>query len=126
MFIPEQVRLNADTLASNGSSSMSAVCAGSLALQAAGLQLRDGLTAGVAIGLISALPPVETARAGGASSVSGDSSSNSSSGSSSSPPAGESDWFNDDSERQQELLVDIQVGHAAAAAGHSPKSACVL
>ena len=49
---PFSLRLNADTLASAGSSSMAAVCGGSLALWDAGVPLK-GLVAGVAVGLLS-------------------------------------------------------------------------
>ena len=46
------VRVNADTLASNGSSAMAAICGGSLAMADAGVPVRD-FVAGVSIGLVS-------------------------------------------------------------------------
>ena len=49
---PYTVRINADVLESNGSSSMASVCAGSMALMDAGVTLRKPV-AGVAMGLIS-------------------------------------------------------------------------
>lgn len=52
--LPEQhpvIRLVSEILESNGSSSMASVCAGSLALKAAGIDIRD-LVAGVAMGLM--------------------------------------------------------------------------
>ncbi|KAG5682433.1 hypothetical protein PVAND_011786 [Polypedilum vanderplanki] len=49
---PFTIRLNAEVLESNGSSSMATVCAGSLALLDAGIPL-SSLASGVAIGLIS-------------------------------------------------------------------------
>lgn len=49
---PFPLRLNADTLASNGSSSLAAVCGGSLALADAGVPLRS-LVAGVSVGLMT-------------------------------------------------------------------------
>ena len=49
---PYTVRINADVLESNGSSSMASVCSGSLALMDAGVPLRKSV-AGVAMGLIS-------------------------------------------------------------------------
>ncbi|CAD7698524.1 unnamed protein product [Ostreobium quekettii] len=49
---PFPVRLTAETLSSNGSSSMAAVCAGSLALKNAGVPIKS-LVAGVSIGLIT-------------------------------------------------------------------------
>ena len=49
---PYTVRINADVLESNGSSSMASVCAGSLALMDAGVPIRKPV-AGVAMGLIS-------------------------------------------------------------------------
>lgn len=48
---PYTIRINADVLESNGSSSMASVCAGSLALMEAGVPLRKPV-AGVAMGLI--------------------------------------------------------------------------
>ena len=48
---PFTLRLNADTLASSGSSSMAAVCGGSLALMDSGVPLR-ALVAGVSVGLL--------------------------------------------------------------------------
>jgi hypothetical protein len=53
---PFSVRLTADTLSSSGSSSMAAVCAGSLALRAAGVPMQ-GMAAGISVGLVTALPP---------------------------------------------------------------------
>ena len=49
---PYTVRVNADVLESNGSSSMASVCSGSLALMDAGIPVRKAV-AGVAMGLIS-------------------------------------------------------------------------
>lgn len=49
---PYTVRVNADVLESNGSSSMASVCAGSLALMDAGVPIRKPV-AGVAMGLIT-------------------------------------------------------------------------
>ena len=49
---PYTVRINADVLESNGSSSMASVCSGSLALMDAGIPIRKPV-AGVAMGLIS-------------------------------------------------------------------------
>lgn len=49
---PWTVRVNADTLAANGSSLMAAVSAASLALHATGLPIK-GLTAGVSIGVVA-------------------------------------------------------------------------
>ncbi|KAL4429595.1 hypothetical protein ABPG77_008644 [Micractinium sp. CCAP 211/92] len=49
---PFSLRLNADTLASSGSSSMAAVCGGSLALADAGVPLK-ALVAGVTVGLVT-------------------------------------------------------------------------
>lgn len=46
---PFSVRVTADTLASNGSSSMAAVCGGSLALMEAGVPISEHV-AGVSIG----------------------------------------------------------------------------
>lgn len=53
---PFTVRVTADTLGSSGSSSMAAVCAGSVALQAAGVPIQ-GLAAGVSVGLFTEHPP---------------------------------------------------------------------
>ena len=49
---PYSIRVNADVLESNGSSSMASVCSGSLALMDAGVPIRKAV-AGVAMGLIS-------------------------------------------------------------------------
>ena len=49
---PFCLRLNAETLASAGSSSMAAVCGGSLALADAGVPLK-ALVAGVSVGLLT-------------------------------------------------------------------------
>ncbi len=49
---PYVVRLTSDILESNGSSSMATVCAGSLALMAGGVPVKDAV-AGIAMGLIS-------------------------------------------------------------------------
>ena len=49
---PYTVRINADVLESNGSSSMASVCSGSMALMNAGIPVRSAV-AGVAMGLIS-------------------------------------------------------------------------
>ena len=49
---PYTVRINADVLESNGSSSMASVCSGSMALMDAGVPVRAAV-AGVAMGLIS-------------------------------------------------------------------------
>ncbi len=49
---PYTVRVNADVLESNGSSSMASICSGSLALMDAGIPVRKAV-AGVAMGLIS-------------------------------------------------------------------------
>lgn len=49
---PYTIRLNADVLESNGSSSMASVCSGSLALMDAGVPLKKPV-AGIAMGLIS-------------------------------------------------------------------------
>ena len=49
---PYTIRINADVLESNGSSSMASVCAGSLALMDAGVPIRKAV-AGVAMGMIS-------------------------------------------------------------------------
>lgn len=49
---PYTIRLNADVLESNGSSSMASVCSGSLALMDAGVPLKKPI-AGIAMGLIS-------------------------------------------------------------------------
>jgi polyribonucleotide nucleotidyltransferase len=49
---PYTVRINADVLESNGSSSMASVCSGSLALMNAGVPIKKAV-AGVAMGLIS-------------------------------------------------------------------------
>ena len=49
---PYTIRINADVLESNGSSSMASVCAGSLALMDAGVPLKKAV-AGVAMGMIS-------------------------------------------------------------------------
>lgn len=46
------VRLNIETLGSNGSSSMASVCGGSLALKAAGIPM-ENLAAGVSVGMLS-------------------------------------------------------------------------
>lgn len=48
---PYSIRINADVLESNGSSSMASVCSGSLALMDAGVPIRKSV-AGVAMGLI--------------------------------------------------------------------------
>jgi hypothetical protein len=53
---PFSVRLTADILSSSGSSSMAAVCAGSLALRAAGVPMQ-GMAAGISVGLVTAVPP---------------------------------------------------------------------
>jgi hypothetical protein len=53
---PFTVRVTADTLSSSGSSSMAAVCAGSLALAAAGVPMAS-LAAGISVGLVTARPP---------------------------------------------------------------------
>ena len=52
------VRVNADTLASNGSSASAALCGASLALADAGVPMR-GYVAGVSIGLASEPPLTE-------------------------------------------------------------------
>ena len=49
---PYTIRINADVLESNGSSSMASVCAGSLALMDAGVPVRSAVS-GVAMGMIS-------------------------------------------------------------------------
>ena len=49
---PYTIRINADVLESNGSSSMASVCAGSLALMDAGVPMKKAV-AGVAMGLIT-------------------------------------------------------------------------
>ena len=49
---PYTIRINADVMESNGSSSMASVCAGSLALMDAGVPLKKPV-AGIAMGLIS-------------------------------------------------------------------------
>ncbi len=49
---PYSVRINADVLESNGSSSMASVCSGSLALMDAGVPVKKAV-AGIAMGLIS-------------------------------------------------------------------------
>ena len=49
---PYTIRINADVLESNGSSSMASVCAGSMALMDAGVPLKKAV-AGVAMGMIS-------------------------------------------------------------------------
>ena len=49
---PYAIRVNADVLESNGSSSMASVCSGSMALMAAGVPIRKPV-AGIAMGLIS-------------------------------------------------------------------------
>jgi polyribonucleotide nucleotidyltransferase len=49
---PYTIRIVSDILESNGSSSMATVCAGSLALMDAGVQIRTGVS-GIAMGLIS-------------------------------------------------------------------------
>ena len=48
---PFAVRLNAETMESNGSSSMAAVCAGSMALMAAGVPIEDHVGA-ISVGLV--------------------------------------------------------------------------
>lgn len=50
--LPFVTRLSAEVLASDGSSSMASVCAGSLALMDAGIQIREPV-AGVAMGLVA-------------------------------------------------------------------------
>ncbi len=50
--IPYTIRVVSDILESNGSSSMATVCAGSLALMDAGIQLKSAV-AGIAMGLVS-------------------------------------------------------------------------
>ena len=105
-----QVRLNADTLSADGAPAMAAVCAGSLALQAAGLPTQGGLTAGVSVGLLTrrAGAPQAQGSAATAATTSGSSAA-------SSPAAGTADcgagWFDAGSgtETQQELLIDTQV-----------------
>jgi polyribonucleotide nucleotidyltransferase len=52
---PYSIRVNADVLESNGSSSMASVCSGSMALMDAGVPLRKAV-AGVAMGLIQEGP----------------------------------------------------------------------
>ncbi|HMB92213.1 MAG TPA: hypothetical protein VKP65_15280, partial [Rhodothermales bacterium] len=49
---PYTIRINADVLESNGSSSMASVCSGSLAMMNAGVPIKKAV-AGVAMGLIS-------------------------------------------------------------------------
>jgi len=49
----ETFKINSITTASNGSSSMASVCAGSLSLMHAGHSLQGGIVAGVSMGLIS-------------------------------------------------------------------------
>lgn len=51
-LFPWAVRVNAETLGSNGSSSMAAVCGGAMALRNAGVPLR-ALVAGVSVGLVT-------------------------------------------------------------------------
>lgn len=58
---PFTVRLNADTLQSNGGSSMAAVCGGSLAMLDAGIPL-ESVVAGVSVGLVT--HPVEVRQRG--------------------------------------------------------------
>lgn len=70
---PFAVRVTTDTLSSSGSSSMAAVCAGSLALRAAGVPVA-GLAAGVSVGLVSAAPPQLAGSAQGPTTSTGDSS----------------------------------------------------
>uniref|UniRef100_A0A7S3VID6 polyribonucleotide nucleotidyltransferase n=1 Tax=Dunaliella tertiolecta TaxID=3047 RepID=A0A7S3VID6_DUNTE len=53
---PFCLRVNSETLASNGSSSMAAVCGGTMALLMAGVPLRRPV-AGISIGLVSDGPP---------------------------------------------------------------------
>lgn len=53
---PFTIRVTADTLGSSGSSSMAAVCAGSMALKAAGVPIQ-ALAAGISIGLVTEQPP---------------------------------------------------------------------
>ncbi|KAF5827312.1 ribosomal protein S5 domain 2-type protein [Dunaliella salina] len=53
---PFSLRVNSETLASNGSSSMAAVCGGTMALLMAGVPLRRPV-AGISIGLVSDGPP---------------------------------------------------------------------
>ena len=46
-------RINSITTGSNGSSSMASVCGGSLALTDAGVNLSEGLVAGISMGLLT-------------------------------------------------------------------------
>jgi hypothetical protein len=105
-----QVRLNADTLAADGAPAMAAVCAGSLALQAAGLPTQGGLTAGASVGLLTRGAGATQAQgctataAAAAESVQADLSAAGTAG----DAAG---WFDAGSgtDAQQELLLDTQV-----------------
>lgn len=106
-----QVRLNADTLSADGAPAMAAVCAGSLALQAAGLPTQGGLTAGVTVGLLTrraGAPQLQSSTATAAAAAE--------SVAASSPAAGTAEhaasWFDvagSGTDAQQELLVDTQV-----------------
>ncbi|KAL2453977.1 Polyribonucleotide nucleotidyltransferase 2 [Abeliophyllum distichum] len=53
---PYTVRINAEVMASDGSTSMASVCAGSMALLDAGIPLRDHV-AGLSVGLVSEIDP---------------------------------------------------------------------
>ncbi|KAL6551473.1 Polyribonucleotide nucleotidyltransferase 2, mitochondrial [Orobanche gracilis] len=53
---PYTVRVNAEVMASDGSTSMASVCAGSMALMDAGIPLRDHV-AGLSVGLVSETDP---------------------------------------------------------------------
>ncbi|KAL2523313.1 Polyribonucleotide nucleotidyltransferase 2 [Forsythia ovata] len=53
---PYTVRINAEVMASDGSTSMASVCAGSMALLDAGIPLRDHV-AGLSVGLVSEVDP---------------------------------------------------------------------
>lgn len=103
-----QVRLNADTLAADGAPAMAAVCAGSLALQAAGLPTQGGLTAGVSVGLLTRGAGAPQAQGSMATAVAAPDSA-----AATSSVAGAADnaagWFALSSYSQQELLVDTQV-----------------
>lgn len=106
-----QVRLNADTLAADGAPAMAAVCAGSLALQAAGLPTQGGLTAGVSVGLLMRHAGGLQSQ-GSTATAAADPESVAAHSSLAGPAEHAASWFDaagSGTDSQQELLVDTQV-----------------
>lgn len=96
---------------------MAAVCAGSLALGAAGLPAAGGLTAGVAVGLLTARPHFDEASAPAAAAGGGSAAGNDAASGGELAAGGASGWFGSGDSAgsggsagaRQELVVDIQV-----------------